>query len=160
MYKQDKKDLAQSLRELVETKKCFLVLSHKKLTFLQIDKARRMAEKGTIIKKVKNKIAQKAFENSVYKEITKELANENLFIFGENLFETCKIAKSLEKDISNVQVLKAASYENYNHELSFVTELATIGSKENLQSKLLNVINEVVSKTLRVIDARCEKLKG
>lgn len=160
MYKQDKKDLAQSLRELVETKKCVLVLSHKKLTFLQIDKARRMAEKGTVIRKIKNRIAQKAFENSIYKEITKELTKENLFIFGEDLFETCKIAKALEKDITNVQVLKAASNENSDHELSFVNELAMIGSKENLQSKLLSVINEVVCKTLRVIDARCEKLKG
>lgn len=159
MYKKEKKDLAESLKNIASTKECALVLSHKNITFAQIDKARRMSEKGTKIIKIKNKIAQKAFEGSVYKEIVKNLTKENLFIFGEDFFEACKIAKSLEQDVPNTTVLKAASKENKNHDLSFISELATLGSIENLHSKTLNVISEVIKKTLRVIDARCEKMK-
>lgn len=159
MYKKEKLELSQALQSKIQDKNCAIVLSHQKITFAQIDKARRMSENGTVIIKIKNKIAQKAFNGSPYQSVLHDLKKENIFIFGSDVFETSKIAKFLEKEVANTNISKAASTENPTVDLNFIAELAALGSKENLQSKLLSVISEVVKKTLRVIDARCEKLK-
>ncbi|WP_342261782.1 50S ribosomal protein L10 [Alphaproteobacteria bacterium endosymbiont of Tiliacea citrago] len=159
MIKLEKQELAQKLKEKFSDKLCGLVLSHKKITYEQIDQARRSSTGKTTVIKIKNKLAQKAFDNTTYNDAVSNLKLENLFIFGDDFFEASKIAATLEKDVKDVKIIKAASSENKNHDLNFVYELASIGSKENLQSKVLSVISEVTKKALRVVNARCEKLR-
>lgn len=159
MNKQEKKDLATKLKNLINQKSFGIVLSHKKITFEELDKVRRMAQKDTKIIKIKNKIAQKTLSGSIYEPLTHKLKNENFFIFGNDCFETCKLAKELSQNVTEVSIIKASSEDNPEHSIQFITDLAKLGSKENLQSSLLSVINEVVRQPLGIIDAKQQKMQ-
>lgn len=154
MYKNQKIELVKTLKEVLKTKTCALVLSHKKLTFSQIDKVRRSSLEATKIIKIKNKVAKIAFEESRLKDVVKDLKGENILILGQNLFDVSKAAKKLEGDTNEIKLLKASSLEDNSCDLDLIYELASLESEKNLQSKLLNVINEVLTKFIRVLNAK------
>jgi len=157
MYKKDKIDLAQKLVELSDQKKCVIIVKHEKIKFANIDNARRKAKEGTIIKKIKNNIAKKAFNDSNFNEITQPIKGENIFIFSDDIFDACTTAQTLTKEADNVSIFKAAFDESKDIDMQTINELINLGSKQSLQSKLLNVISEVVKKTIRVIQCKVDK---
>lgn len=156
MYKKDKIDLAKKLIDLSNQKKCVVIVKHEKIKFANIDNARRKAKEGTIIKKIKNNIAKKAFNDSNFDEITKPIKGENIFIFSDDIFDACSSAETLTKEADNVSIFKAAFDKSKDLDMQTINELIKLGSKKSLQSKLLNVISEVAKKTIRVIQCKVE----
>lgn len=158
MLKHEKINLANDIKNLLANKQCVVLLSHEKLTFSQIESARRECAEGTIIKKVPNKIAKKALEGTNYESISDGLKKETILVFGEDSFDACKIAGSLAK-IENINVLKGANGQEGEYSKDLISKVGKLGSKEALQSKLLNVINGVASKVVRLLSAKTEQMK-
>jgi len=156
MLKQDKKTLLEKLTKLKEEKNNIIIVRHKKLAFSSFDGARRsIANDDTIIKKVKNSIIKILFKNTQYEELNHNTFQEILLIFSSNLFQACEVAQFLEKNNEQVEILEGFC-ENEKYSSNIIKQVASIGSKKQLQSNLLHVINDVGASILRVINAKCE----
>lgn len=160
MLKHEKKELVNLFKEELKSWDVVLVLAHSKLPFDAFDKARRKADKGTKILKIKNNLAKIAFEGTNYSVLNEELKEERLLIMSNDLFSACQSAKFLleyakEKTKNNIKIaLGASSKETYSAQT--ILDLSSLSSKEELQSKLLRAIKVVAENMLRVINAKFE----
>lgn len=159
MLKHEKKELSKKIRKLIEDKPILLIVKHEKLTFKEIDQVKKNINlETTQIVKIKLNILKKTLEEmeKSYSELNGILKNEVLCILSTDIFDATKASKLLTESNKQVTILEAADQKvHYNAEK--ITKLAQYNSIKELHSHLLNAINGVLSKFVRVVDAIAKK---
>jgi large subunit ribosomal protein L10 len=148
-----KKDMDALRAELEKAQNVFLT-GYEKLTVQQDFELRKIVRgAGAKYKVIKNNIAEKASEGTKSAELLKELKGMSSLAYTSG--DPVALAKALTvyAKTNPTFTFKAGMVEGRVIDLSGITALATLPSKEEIFSKLLYVINAPAQQLVTVMNA-------
>lgn len=158
----DKKIISQQLLERINTSPFMLVVDYTGMTVPEFNEVRkRLKATGAQFHVSKNSYIKAVGEAKGYpKDIEADLKGQTAIVFGpQDVCEAAKIMKTYGAEIQKGTV-KSGVLDGTFLSAAAVNELAEVGSKNNLLSKLLGVLNAPAGAIARVIAAHVEKSGG
>ena len=155
----DKKIISDQLLERINTSPFMLVVDYTGMTVPQFhDVRKRLKATGAQFHVSKNSYIKAVGEAKGYpKEIEADLKGQTAIVFGpQDVCAAAKVMKSYGAEIQKGTV-KSGVLDGTFLNAAAVNELAEVGSKDNLLSKLLGVLNAPAGALARVIAAHVEK---
>src|SRR5204862_646751 len=152
--KDDKKKDVESLRKELEASKNLFVTGYEKLKVQQDFELRKTVRaSGGKYRVVKNNLAAKASEGIPAEQILKDLKGMTSLAYTSS--DPVALAKALTAyaKANPTFTFKAGMVEGRVIDLSGITALATLPSKEEIFSKLLYVINAPAQQLVTVMNA-------
>lgn len=155
--KLQKSDALEKIKSQIANAKSIVFTDFKgaKMTDLQ-EIRKNIKSKGGKFEITKTTLATKAFDNIKVKEIVNK-ASLALGYSNEDEVSTAKEIKAYGKKNPSIKIL-GGFYEGNFLDAAAMMRLADIPSKEELVGKLLGVLNNPLSKTLRILGDQSGKL--
>ena len=155
----DKKIISNQLLERINTSPFMLVVDYTGMTVPHFNEVRkRLKASGAQFHVSKNSYIKAVGEAKGYpKEIEADLKGQTAIVFGPQ--DVCAAAKVMKTYGAEIQkgTVKSGVLDGTFLNAAAVNELAEVGSKDNLLSKLLGVLNAPAGALARVIAAHVEK---
>ena len=155
----DKKPIVAQLLQRLETAPFLFLVDYTGLTMKQFNNIRKnLREVEATFHVSKNSYIKAVGEAKGYpKEIEADLKGQTAIVFGpQDVCAAAKVMKSYGAEIQKGTV-KSGVLDGTFLNAAAVNELAEVGSKDNLLSKLLGVLNAPAGALARVIAAHVEK---
>lgn len=155
----DKKIITDQLLERVNTSPFMLVVDYTGMTVPQFNEVRkRLKVTGASFHVTKNSYVKAVGTAKGYpKEIEADLKGQTAIVFGpQDVCAAAKVVKGFEAEFKKPTV-KSGVLDGTFLDAAAVGALADVGSRENLLSKLLGVLNAPAGAVARVIQAYVDK---
>lgn len=148
------KDL-DALTEQLQNSKSAMIIGFNKLTVSKDQEFRnRLREAGAKYKVVKNTLARRAVEGTSYAQASEHFKGVTGIVWTEDdAVVLSKTVSKFLKDNGEIYSFKAGVVDGKVLDLSQITAIASLPSKEELISKLLFVINAQAQRLVTVINA-------
>jgi large subunit ribosomal protein L10 len=155
----DKKIISEQLMNRINNAPFVLLVDYTGMTVPQFNKVRKsLSETGAALHVTKNSyIKAVGTEKGYPKELEADLKGQTAIVFGPN--DVCAAAKVLKGYDTETKrnSLKSGVLDGTFLDAAAITELANVGSRDNLLAKLLGVLNAPAGAIARVIAAHVEK---
>ncbi len=153
-----KQSIVDEIKSYIEEAKSVVVVDYRGLTVAQDTELRKnLREEGVVYKVYKNTLLKRAFEGTVYEELSKHLEGPTAVAFG--ISDATSPARIIDNAIKNAPALefKAGVVEGTYYDVDGIKAVAKIPSREVLISRLLGSLKAPVANFARVIKQIAEK---
>lgn len=140
MTKKQKELLIESLTNSFSNQNAIVICNYKGMSVQKLEKIRKEANKSNVnVQVIKNTLAKIALKKSNCD--FSDFKDNNIFIWGEDQIDTCKIAYKASKENLDTFVIKAGLLESKSVDIDTITTMAKLPERDELLSMLLNVWN-------------------
>jgi len=153
-----KKSIVEEIKSYVEEAQSVIVVDYRGLTVAQDTELRKnLREQGVVYKVYKNTLLKRAFEGTVYEELSEHLEGPTAVAFG--ISDATAPASIIDKAMKDAPALefKAGVVEGTYYDAEGIKAVAKIPSREVLISKLLGSLQAPIANFARVIKQIAEK---
>lgn len=158
MTKKQKEILIEELTNSFSNQNAIVICNYKGMSVEKLEKVRKEADSSNVnVKIIKNTLAKIALKKSNCE--FSNFKDNNIFIWGENQIETCKIAYNASKDNLENFVIKAGLLESKTVDTDTIIQMAKLPGKDELISMLLNVWNGPARSIAIGLDALAKKIE-
>lgn len=156
MTKKQKELLIENLTNSFSKQNAIIICDYKGMSVEKLEKIRKEADKNSVnVKIIKNTLAKIALKNANCE--FSNFRDNNIFIWGEDQINTCKIAYKASKDNLETFVIKIGLLESKSVDIDTIITMAKLPERDELLSMLLNVWNGPARSITIGLDALAKK---
>ncbi len=138
MTRTRKEEIVADLSDEFKSSQAIVVCDYRGLTCQQLEDVRALAlENDVNVRVIKNSLASIAMKNADIDEM--ELVNTNIFVWGEDQINTCKVADKSAEKFKDKFVIKSGVLEGKVTSLDTINAMAKLPSRDELIGMLLSV---------------------
>jgi len=138
MTRTQKEAIVSQLSDEFKASQAIVVCDYKGLTCQQLEEVRALAlENDVKVRVIKNTLAGIAMKNAEIDEM--ELVNTNIFVWGEDQINTCKVADKSAEKFKDKFVIKSGVLEGKATDLDTINAMAKLPNRDELIGMLLSV---------------------
>jgi len=138
MTRTEKEAIVAKLSDDFKASEAIIVCDYKGLTCQQLEEVRALAlENDVKVRVVKNTLAGIAMKNAEVDEL--ELVDTNIFVWGADQINTCKVADKSAEKFKDKFVVKSGLLEGKQVSLDTINAMAKLPSRDELIGMLLSV---------------------
>lgn len=155
---ESKKSIVEEIKSYMEGTSSIVVVDYRGLSVAQDTQLRKsLREEGVVYKVYKNTLLKRAFEGTVYEELSKHLDGPTAVAFGVS--DATAPARIINKAVKDAPALefKAGVVEGTYYDAEAIKVVANIPSRDVLISRLLGSLQAPVANFARVIKQIAEK---
>ena len=155
---ESKKSIVEEIKSYMEGTSPIVVVDYRGLSVAQDTQLRKsLREEGVVYKVYKNTLLKRAFEGTVYEELSKHLDGPTAVAFGVS--DATAPARIINKAVKDAPALefKAGVVEGTYYDAEAIKVVANIPSRDVLISRLLGSLQAPVANFARVIKQIAEK---
>ncbi len=153
-----KKSVVEEIKSHMEDTHSIVVVDYRGLTVAQDTELRKnLREEGVVYKVYKNTLLKRAFEGTVYEDLSKHLDGPTAVAFG--ISDATSPARIINNAMKTAPALefKAGVVEGTYYDAEGIKVVASIPSRDVLISRLLGSLQAPVANFARVIKQIAEK---
>ena len=133
-----KEAIVAELSEDFKASQAIVVCGYSGIKCQELEEIRALAlENDVKIRVIKNTLAKLAMKNAGIDEM--ELTNTNIYVWGEDQINTCKVADKAAEKFKDKFVLKSGALEGKAVSLETINAMAKLPSRDELIGMLLSV---------------------
>jgi len=138
MTRSQKEAVVAELSEEFKNSEAIIVCDYKGLTCQQLEDVRKLALENEVnVRVVKNTLASISMKNAEIDEL--ELVGTNIFVWGKDQINTCKVADKSAEKFKDKFVIKSGLLEGKAASLETINAMAKLPSRDELIGMLLSV---------------------
>ena len=138
MTRTKKEAIVADLTEEFKASQAVIVCDYRGITCQQLEEVRALALQNDVkVRVIKNSLAGIAMKNAELDEM--ELVNTNIFVWGEDQINTCKVADKSAEMLKDKFVIKSGLLEGKAVDLATINAMAKLPGRDELIGMLLSV---------------------
>ena len=158
MTRAEKEAVVADMSEEFKNSEAIIVCDYKGLSCQQLEEVRRLAKENDVkVRVVKNTLAKIAMKNAQVEEL--ELTGTNIFVWGKDQINTCKVADKSAENLKDKFVIKTGLLEGKVASLDTINAMAKLPSRDELIGMLLSVWTAPARNFVTGLDNLREKLE-
>lgn len=148
-----KKAVVSEISEKMKNSASTVVVEYRGLTVAEVTQLRRnLREEGVEFKVYKNKLAQRAAEDTGVNALTESLTGPNAIAFGNDAVAPSRVLAKFAKEHENL-VLKAGIVEGKVVDVETIKQLSALPNRDGMLSMLLSCLQAPVRNYACVVKA-------
>ncbi len=153
-----KESIVAELSEDFKKSQAIVVCEYKGIKCQELEEVRHLAlENGVNVRVIKNTLAKLAMNNAGIDEM--ELVGTNIYVWGEDQINTCKVADKASEKFKEKFVMKSGALEGKAVDLATINAMAKLPSRDELIGMLLSVWTAPARNFVTGLDNLREKLE-
>ncbi len=153
-----KESIVAELSEEFKESQAIVVCEYKGIKCQELEEVRHLAlENGVNVRVIKNTLAKLAMNNAGIDEM--ELVGTNIYVWGEDQINTCKVADKASEKFKEKFVMKSGALEGKAVDLATINAMAKLPSRDELIGMLLSVWTAPARNFVTGLDNLREKLE-
>lgn len=160
VVKIEKETSIKLVKNILENNSMCILMNYKGLTAGAVSKLRTsLKDKKANIKIFKNTLFKKAIENSNFDFLKDFLVDQIAISYSKDPISLSNVVNTFLKENDKVKV-KIIALDGKKTEISVISEMAILGSFEEIRAKFIGVLQGAGSQLVGVLEAYSEKLQA
>ena len=157
LNKSEKQTVVADVAAQVARSQTLALAEYRGLTVAHLDVLRKQArDKGVYLHVLKNTLARRAVAGTPFEVASESMVGPLIYGFSEDAVAAAKLLADFAKGNDKL-IVKGGAYAGKSLNADGVKALASVPSKEVLQSQLLGLMQSPISRLARVVAAVAEK---